>query len=438
MVKRMNVRQATQEMKKTINNSVTQHYEKGRASPFLVRWFGSPDPTTGAQVRYSKAFKSRQQAKAFFAEKQAEFYRGAPRDPVNVTLGELVEEFRQTRLVGLSHATCISYEHTIKELIGYFGRLKLIREIQRRHAEAFIASRKRCDGRKGELSSWSKARHVINCRALLGSAVSWDYIAENPFRAAQGMASALRQNAKAKSTWHYLTPEEFDRFIAIVPTSRLRAMYWLMFSCGLRFGEAANIRLATLDLTNKRVHVVNRAGTEDIPPFTVKAERQSSSSKERSIPIPEAALIDLTEAMKGAFRAGGFIVLSSERYELVREHWRLCREGQPWGGHDWRPWQNRDLVINVLRDTKRYLRWAKIELNGSFNLHTFRKSYAQSLANAGVPPRTLAQLLGHSDPKMALRYYARVCDSNEKAAADVMNGLLSRNTSPAQERKQGS
>jgi integrase len=211
-----------------------------------------------------------------------------------------------------------------------------------------------------------------------------------------------------------------------------------MYGCGLRFGEAVNIRVGCLDLENKRVHIVNRAGTEDVPPFTIKAEHQSSSSKERSVPIPEATLPDIIEAMKGAFGSGGFLVLSKARYELVREHWRLCREGQPWGGHAWRPWQNRDLVINVLRNTQRYLRWAQIELNGSFNLHTFRKSYAQNLANAGVPPRTLTQLLGHSTSKVTIEFYSRVTDSNQQAAAEVMNRLLTSKHPSIKKRTQGS
>jgi len=131
------------------------------------------------------------------------------------------------------------------------------------------------------------------------------------------------------------------------------------------------------------------------------------------------------------------VVLTPQRYRIVREHWRLCRESNPWGGHAWRPWQNRDMVNNVLRDTKNYLRRAGTELSGPFNLNAFRKSYAQNLANAGTPPRTLAQLLGHANTRVTMQFYNRVTDANEKAAGEALNRLLAPKTESEQRRVQG-
>ena len=58
-------------------------------------------------------------------------------------------------------------------------------------------------------------------------------------------------------------------------------------------------------------------------------------------------------------------------------------------------------------------------------LNAFRKSFAQNHADAGTPPRTLAKLLGHSNTRVTMQYYARVTDANERAAAEAMNRLLS-------------
>jgi integrase len=184
--------------------------------------------------------------------------------------------------------------------------------------------------------------------------------------------------------------------------------------------------VANIDLERHRVHVVNRAATVELPPFTVKAERQSVESKERSVPIPEAALPDLTEAMTGAFRAGGFLALTPTRFRVIQERWQLCREGKAWGGHKWRPWQNRDMINNVLRDAKFYFRKAGVELTAPFTLATFRKSFAQNHAGAGTPPRTLAKLLGHSSTRVTMQFYNRVTDANERAAGEAMDRLLSR------------
>lgn len=407
-----------------MNTTVLLLHEPRRKQPWVVRWYGDPDPQTGKQKRYGRLFRYIRDAKAFQAEKQTELNRGAPRDPVDATLEELVAEYEEARLAALSYASKIAYRNTTEQLLEYFGPKRKVRDIHQRHAEAFIASRKRCDGKPQELSSWSKARHLIHCRALFQAAVEWAFTDQNPFKTTtRSSSSPLCINAKGRP-WDHIMPESFERFLDEVPTARQRAVYWLQYGCGLRAGEVYNLMVANIDLDRRRVHVVNRAASADVPPFTVKAERQSSESKERSVPIPEAAIPDLAGAMKRAFRSGGFIAITPERFKLIQERWRLCRDGEPWGGHEWRPWQNRDMINNVLRDAKLYLRKAGIELSAPFTLHTFRKSFAQNHADAGTPPKTLAKLLGHANTRITLQFYNRVTDANERAAGKAMDRLF--------------
>jgi integrase len=84
------------------------------------------------------------------------------------------------------------------------------------------------------------------------------------------------------------------------------------------------------------------------------------------------------------------------------------------------------MANNLRRDTKFYLRRAGIELTAPFNLHAFRKSLAQNHADAGTPPRALARLLGHSNARGTMQYYAQVTDANEQAAAEALNRLFDR------------
>lgn len=134
---------------------------------------------------------------------------------------------------------------------------------------------------------------------------------------------------------------------------------------------------------------------------------------------------DITVACQQAFRSGGFVVLRPERFEKMRADWQLCREGRPWGGRTaHRPWQNRDMLNNLLRDTKAYLRKAGLGLTAPFTLTTLRKSFAQNHADAGTPPRTLAKLLGHSTTRVTMEFYNRVTDANEQAAATAMDRIL--------------
>lgn len=398
-------------------------HERHRRLPFIVRWWGEPDQR-GKQKRHGRSFRHRYQASIFKAEKELAFHRGEPRDPVNVTLEELVADVREARLTTLSYATQIGYRNTIDQMLAHFGASRMVREIRQRDAETFIATRRRRDDRPGELSTWAKARHLIHCRAIFAAAMVWGYTDVNPFRVSQQAGrSSLSINPKGKP-WQHITPDEFRTFMAEVDTPQKRAAYWLMYGCGLRAGEAYNIMVSNINLDQRRLHVASRSATADIPPFTLKAEDQSASSKERTVPIPEAAISDLTEAMGQAFKSGGLVVLTEERFQIVRNNWHLCREHKPWGGHVWRPWQNRNMMNNTLRNAKEFLSRAGIELTAPFTLHTLRKSFAQNHADAGTPPRTLAKLMGHTNTRVTMLFYNRVTDANERAAAEAMDRLL--------------
>ncbi len=407
-----------------MNVTVSLLHEPSRKRPWIVRWWGNPDSDTGKQKRYGRVFKYSHEAKAFEAEKRTSHNRGEPRDPVNVTLEELVADFEEARVSSLSYKSKIGYENTTKQLLVYFGKKRKVRDIGRREAEAFIATRKRVCNGESDLSSWAKTRHLIHARSIFTAAKVWGYMDDNPFRADKlAGRSALNQNPKGKP-WQHLTPEDFRKMLSEVTSPQKRAAYWLMYGCGMRAGEAYNMRTENIDLKARRVHIRNRAATAEVSPFTLKAEGQSVESKERSVPIPEAALPDIIAAMKVAFRAGGFVVLTEQRFQTVQAHWQMCYAKEGWRGHAWRPWQSFDMMNNMIRDTKTFLDRAGVELTAPFTLHTFRKSFAQNHADAGTPPRTLAKLLGHTNTRVTMQFYNRVTDANERAASDVMNDIL--------------
>ncbi len=324
------------------------------------------------------------------------------------------------------------YENTLTQLLDHFGKGRPLTNIPQRRAEAFIASRIRMDGRAGGLSRSSIARHIIHARALFGAAVEWKFIEENPFVCTVRRGrSPLRVNAVARS-WQHLTPQQFATFMMIVDCPKHRAAFWLMYGCGLRPGEIYNLTIDRIDLEKRRVLISSRPATDAHPPFAVKAEGQASTAKDRTVPIPEPAMGDISKACQTAFRSGGFVVLSPERFVVVRRNWELCRAGKGWAGRKtWRPWQNRDMMNNLLRDTKSYLPKAGLEFTVPFALSTFRKSFAQNHADAGTPPRTLAKLLGHSDTRVTMMYYNRSTDANEAAARAVMDRVLSVSVQPA-------
>jgi len=330
---------------------------KRRKKPWRVYWFGTPDEN-GKQRQFIKWFKHNREAKTFQIEKQAELNRYGPRDHLEaVTLGQLLGDFTATRLANVSHATFTEYTSHIRQLREFFGEDRSLRDIRRQDAERFIASRKRTKGVKpGEtgpkLASWTLRGFVKTAGAIFTAGMEWGYIESNPFRVTGKCNSPLRIRTTSRP-WHHLTPDEFSRFIEQVPTAQKRAAFWLMYACGLRPGEVYNLTADKVDLGRRRVRIENRAASDDLPPFTVKSETQTDADKSRVVPIPDEAVADITEAVADSFRAGGFVTLTPERFAVVQRNWRLCREGKPWGGRDnCRPWQNADMMHNLLRSAR--------------------------------------------------------------------------------------
>jgi integrase len=67
---------------------------------------------------------------------------------------------------------------------------------------------------------------------------------------------------------------------------------------------------------------------------------------------------------------------------------------------------------------------AGIKFDGKFTIHTFRKSYGQNQANAGALIKTLQYLMGHSDEKTTLAFYAQVAARQAAMSANATDRLL--------------
>ena len=68
--------------------------ETQRKRPWLVTWWGQPEPDTAKQKKHTKTFKYRREALDFQGQKLEELRKGGFRDPPKeTTLGHLFDEF---------------------------------------------------------------------------------------------------------------------------------------------------------------------------------------------------------------------------------------------------------------------------------------------------------------------------------------------------------
>ena len=386
-------------------NRVGIYHAEGRKLPWLVRWYGEINPETGKPKRYSKSFRTKAPADDFKAAKQAEIKQTGRRDrPADETLQKLIDDFMRTKRPDLRPASMRLYEYTTERLLKFFGPDRAVGSIDAKAADLFMAAQVERESGKKKLSSWTRAQILTNCRAIFASAIRWHLMTFNPF-------CECAKPKRIVQKWHHLKPDEYLRLQEAAPDLRWKTFYALAYGAGPRFGELFSLTWGNIDFERSTVKIENRAGTPTMPAFHVK------DAEARTIPLPEHTLKILLEWQAQAPEGVPYILLTADRYAKILKRWKRL-------GMVDDKWENRFMVNNVRRSVKVHCRRAKIEFDGTFTIHTFRKSYGQNQANAGMPIKTLQYLLGHSDEKTTLTYYTQLDKSQAAMSASATDRLL--------------
>ncbi len=296
-----------------MNTKVTVGHDlRNKRKPHVVRWYGEFDLHTGKQRRYSKSFRLKVEAQQFAAQKTVEFLEGGRRNkPKEVTLSGFCRDWFSARKPELSPATLEIYENTISRLKNYFGENCKLSEIVPQRVAMFIAEQKSLTiGHEGrELSDSTREQIKRNSKALFEIAIEWGLLTTNPFK-------TLKSKKIAVKRWHRVTAQEYHALLAVLDPrkkqpERLREKlaYAILYTTGIRCGEAFSLMWSDVDFDSGYLIVANREGTNKLPPFHVK------DHEARRIPLPKHT-IDLlaryhTEAPEGV----PYILLSKERYE---------------------------------------------------------------------------------------------------------------------------
>lgn len=173
-------------------------------------------------------------------------------------------------------------------------------------------------------------------------------------------SSLIRTPRQERSLPDVLQPEEVDKVLASIDVSkpsglRDRALFELIYSCGLRITEAATLTFDRLFLKEKLIRVIGKR------------------NKERMVPFGDDARYWLTKYVREArphFAKGR----KSDLVFLNQEGKGISRKGI---------WKRFSGIREVAGVT------AKV--------HTFRHSFATHLLAGGADLRTVQELLGHAD-----------------------------------------
>jgi integrase len=286
------------------------------------------------------------------------------------------EKWEPLALATIKPATSRYYRHQLhRHLLPTFGPLRL-RDLDRETLQAFVIGKKR----QGYSSSTLHGIRTTISK-VLGQAVAWRYLEENP---ARGLSIGERVPKKEPA---FLEPRDALRLIEALP-EQCRTVVIVAVLTGLRIGEIAALRWGRVDFLRGVIEIKQTYSEE--AGFGTPKTRSSVRDVPMSQPV-RAAL--LTHRHRCAHTDAAALVFTS-------------KASTPMGP--------KNLANRVLRPTCVRLGLRPI------SWHVLRHTHATWLSESGATIRAAQDILGQSDVETTLRVYTHsVPESKRRAIANV-------------------
>jgi integrase len=228
--------------------------------------------------------------------------------------------------------------------------------------------------------------HSVLAR-ILDDAVRDRLLASNPARGVKLPRRARRRNV-------YLTVEQLHRLAD--ESGRYRSLVLLLGVGGLRWGEAAALRVSDIDFLRRRVELHRNAVTVGRQTFVGTLK----SGKNRTVVLPTFVTDALAQTAKGKGReellwpslTGGYLAPPAARESWLAGAVARCQKADP----------------TFPRVTA----------------HALRHTAASLAISAGANPKVVQRMLGHASAAMTLDVYADLFESDLDTVADRLENML--------------
>ncbi len=235
-------------------------------------------------------------------------------------------------------------------------------------------------------------------KAAFYVAMQDDYIRKNPFDFQ--LSEVIEDDTEPKVP---LSPEQEESLLSFMQQDTIYQKYYdevvILLGTGLRISELCGLNDTVLDF-DERVITVDHQLLKDAE-IGYYIETPKTQSGIRQIPMSEdvyQALRRVVEKRKGTKQ----IEIDGYSNFLF-----LNRDGKP---------QTASNYDNMFRGlAKKYNKCHEEALPKIMTPHTLRHTFCTKLANAGMNPKALQYIMGHSNITMTLNYYAHATFSSAKA-----------------------
>lgn len=270
---------------------------------------------------------------------------------------ELLERFLQYinhSNTGSLH-TLQAYERDIREFYVYMQEegISQLEEVDRILVMNYIAELRKKMGVRGNMKGTSIARKLSSLRSFYRYLNEYVGIGKNPFL-------YLKTPKMPKRIPEFLFYDEVDLLLSSIQEDndvgiRNRAMFELMYACGLRVSEVIQLKVKDVDLHDCVLHITGKGNKQRVVPFYLLAKQK---------------------------------VL---QYMNIRSHWMLQED------HDilfvnqrGKPLTSRGVQYILEKMVADY------QLNIRVHPHMLRHSFATHLLDNGADLRIVQELLGHA------------------------------------------
>ncbi|OKH65395.1 tyrosine-type recombinase/integrase [Mycolicibacterium mageritense] len=336
-----------------------------------------------------RGFKTKREAEAWANQLEVDKRRGAYVAPAagRVTLGEYAREWLESKHK-LKPSTRARYKIVVEGELAKRGRIAL-GDITRRWVREWVADL------SVDLAPASVHKTVGVLRQVLAMAVAENRLAMNPVDGVElPPVTTTEQRFLALEQLHTLADAAGDH----------RPLVYVLGTCGLRFGEAAELRWRDVVLDKKTISV-RRSVTLVDGAFEIGSTK---SVKGRTVSLPAFVADLLTpgdpDALVFPDTEGGHM-----RGSNVRRRW----------------WSDAVTAAQLFPRTQKNAQ-GELETVYEFKLHELRHTAASLAIQAGANIKALQNMLGHESAGLTLDRYGHLYGSDVEAVGIAINQLLTR------------
>lgn len=279
------------------------------------------------------------------------------------------------------------YERNIKGVIGK----KLLTEVKPIHCQKIFSDM---------ADEGYKTTTIYQIRIALYNMMDFakenDVIINNPCK-----KSVKSDKGKPSDKKEALTIDVQKKFLEGATGQSYENQYRFVLQTGLRTGELVGLKWDDIDFENRTL-TISRTMEFRYKVGEWRVGPPKSKSGYRTIPLTYEA-IRILKAQKE----------KNSKIKVINMEWAdqvfLCRKGEP--------------VKNSAYDTALFKICDKVGIK-RFSMHVLRHTFATRCIEAGMMPKTLQKILGHSDIGITMNLYVHITEDEKNKEIDLVADAL--------------